>query len=274
MKLIPPLQSFFVQKQSSAHLPSVRMSPNWTTTQGPQPFYLRSAPAEVEKGVLRIQAVQGDKTSQTALQYDPAASPAFDGDEDVRTLFYDEIPLTLYSLTAREEPLAINASGDFHSATTGLGLRMTGNGEMKFVFTGLETFGHNVYLIDKEKNNLEINLQLTPEYTFTVTKPSNGKAIELNDRFTLRMDYTGIGTDNRMVADAPALLVSGNDGYIHARPASGLIHHLLVYNLMGKLIYNDPTTSSEVKIPVERSQMYIVKALIGSRYVVEKVVVR
>jgi hypothetical protein len=129
-------------------------------------------------------------------------------------------------------------------------------------------------LIDREKNNLEVNLQQTPEYTFAVAMPSNGEVIELNDRFTLRMDYTGIGTGNRTVADAPALLVSGNDGYIHVRPASGVIRHLWVYNLVGKVIYHDPATSNEYKIPVERAQMYIVKALIGNRYAVEKVVVR
>jgi hypothetical protein len=274
MNLIPPLQSFFVQKRTTAHLGSVKMSPNWTTTQSsvPQPFYLRSASVEAEKGVLHIQAVQGNKTGYTALQYDPAASPAFNGDEDVRTLFYDEIPLTLYSLTARQEPLAINASGDFHSTTTDLGLRIMETGEIRLAFTGLETFGHNVYLIDREKNNAEINLQQTPEYTFVAVKPSNVRAVELNDRFTLRMDYTGVG--NLTVDEESALLVSGNDGYIHVRSTSGVIRHLWVFNLVGKTLYNDQTVSNEFKIPVERAQMYIVKALIGNRYVVKKVVVR
>jgi hypothetical protein len=244
------------------------MSPNWTTTALPGAYVLRSAP--VETGVLRIKAVQGDKTGYAVLQYERNASPAYAGNEDVQALFYDEIPLTLYSLTAQKEPLAISSSGDY-SQNTDLGLRIMGTGEIKLEFSGLSTFGHNVYLFDKEKN-VEINLQQTPEYIFAATKPANVKSVEVNDRFTLRMEYTGQG--NSEITTNPVLLLSGWDGRIHVRSVSGLISHLLVYNMAGMLLYDDHTVSDEFSIPVERSQTYIVKALTGNKYSTGKVIVK
>jgi uncharacterized repeat protein (TIGR01451 family) len=267
---IPPLQSFFVAKAGAGTSPvtSVSMSPDWTTTALPGAYVLRST--SVETGVLRIKAVQGDKTGYTVLQYDRNTSPAYVGNEDVQALFYDEIPLTLYSLTAQKEPLAISSSGDY-SQNTDLGLRMMETGEIKLEFSGLSTFGHNVYLLDKEKG-MEINLQQTPEYTFTATNPANVKSVEVNDRFTLRMEYTG--QYNSEITTNPVLLLSGWDGRIHVRPVSGVISHLLIYNMAGMLIYDDHTVSDEFSIPVERSQTYIVKALTGNKYCTGKVIVK
>ncbi|MDR3269162.1 MAG: DUF11 domain-containing protein [Tannerella sp.] len=270
--LIPPLQSFFVAKAGDATSPvtSVLMSPNWTTTNGGSSFVLRAA--EVEIGVLQIKATQENKTSYTVLQYDPNASPTYNDNEDVPNLFYAEIPLTLYSLTPGQYPLAINANGDFQSQHTDLGLRITNAGEIKLEFSGLSTFGHDVYLIDKEKNQEEINLQQTPEYTFMANKPANVNVIEINDRFSLRMDYTG-NLSNR-VANKPALQLSGNDGYIQVRSVAGIIKHLQIYNMAGMLIYSDDTASEEFRIPAERSQTYIVKAFVGNADIVEKVIVK
>ncbi|MDR0844449.1 MAG: right-handed parallel beta-helix repeat-containing protein [Tannerella sp.] len=269
-RLIPPLQSFFVQKRSNVKLSApVKMSPNWTTTSGARPFTLRAGTDEVG-GVLYIKAVQGQKTSSTALQNDPNASPAFNGNEDVRNLFFDEMPLTLYSLTAMREPLAINASGDFQSQQTDLGLRILESGETKLEFSGLNTFGHLVYLIDKEKN-LVIDLQQTPEYTFTVTKPADVAAIELNDRFTLRMDIDP--TANQPVASS-SLLATSLNGELYVRATSGSIRSLEVYHVNGALIYSTQTESELFRVPVERGQVYVVKARIGETYEVRKVLVR
>jgi hypothetical protein len=263
--LIPPLQSFFVQKKNPVvHLASVRMSPNWTTANSSHPYILRAATVEEESGILHIKAVQGNNTGYALLQYDPDASPAYDGDEDIRSLFYEEIPLTLYSLTARKEPLAIHASNDFRLHNTDLGLRIMYAGETKLLFSGLENFGHDVYLIDKEKNR-EINLQETPEYTFTATKPAGVKAVELNDRFTLRTDYTGKGlTDTQPVA-AETLMVSATDGTICVHSTAGLIRSVRIYNIGGVMVYGSHAASERFLVPVERGQVYLVKAQVGNK---------
>jgi hypothetical protein len=259
-ELIPPLQSFFVKKTTAAaNVTMLNMSPNWTTTSPSKSYILRAAPAAAsDANTLRVKASQGNKTSYAILVYDLNASPAL-GKEDMPALIYDEIPLTLYSYTALREPLAIHASGDFQSKVD-LGLRVRDAGETKLVFTGLSGFGHDVYLIDKEKNNLEIDLQQQPEYTFVVTKSASG-VVELNSRFSLRMEYTGNGlTDNQAPVSSSELIVTALDGAIHVRSTSGRIRDLQVYNMGGGLIYDSRTEAESFRIPVARGEVYIVKA--------------
>jgi hypothetical protein len=277
---VAPLQSFFVAKRtgngSTAPVTSVRMSPDWTTTApSDDAGYIFHSATAVKTGVLCIKAVQGNRTSYALLQYDANASPDYCDDEDVQSLFFDEIPLTLYSLTDRQEPLSIHANGDFKSQPTALGLRIRNAGEIKLEFSGLETFGHNVYLTDREKN-VEIDLRQTPEYTFVATKPTGAAALELNDRFSLRMDYTGagLGMGNGATA-APAMTVSGGNGRIHIHSTDGSpIQSIQIYNLSGQMIYRGQTASDRLIIPVSRLQTYIVKATIRNTQVIEKVIVK
>jgi hypothetical protein len=271
--LISPLQSFFVQKLNpAANLASVKMSPNWTTTAGDHPFTLRAS--EPEYGVLRIRAVQGDRTGHALLYYDPEAAGEYRAEEDVQSLFYDEIPLTLYSLTTQKQPLAVNSSGDFDSQPVSLGLRVKESGETRLEFSGLEHFGHNVYLIDREKN-VTIDLQATPSYTFVLSKPAGSGTAEINSRFVLQMKYTGSGwVGNRPAATANGLLVSGRDGELHVRASSGTIGELYVYNVAGALVYISRTPSDAFRIPVDRRQVYVVKAKIDGTFHIQKALVK
>jgi len=264
--LIPPLQSFFVQKSSAALINSVKMSPDWTTTTGNSPYVLRSAPEET--GILRIKSTQGGNTSYAVLNYDTDASPAYNGKEDVYTLFFDENPLTVYSLTSAKEALSINTNGDFQSAPTGLGLRFASSGEVSLEFSGLETFGHDVFLIDKEKNQ-EINLQQTPSYTFTV-KASARAMTEINDRFALRMEYTG-NVSIKEIDDNLDLYVFAKDGWLDVWAIDKPIENLQIYNMLGSLIYSNNKASDSFRISLGGWQVYIVKALVGNEIKVKKV---
>jgi hypothetical protein len=273
--LVAPLQSFFVTKKTgvTARLDSVEMSPHWTTTEpafgGYGGYTLRAA--ESEEGVLRIRATQGSGTSYAALSYDPNASPEYRGSEDVRCLFYDGNPLTLYALTSLDEPLSIYTDGSFGHHETPLGLRLTQAGEVKLEFTGLETFGHDVYLIDHERGNLEVNLHETPVYSFTATQASPA----LNGRLVLRMEYTGRGlTTDLSAPDTPAIRCHGLGGHIHVHAVQGTIDRLEVYNIPGALIYAADDGSTEYRIPAPVG-IYIVKVRTDSgNILMEKVVVR
>ncbi|MDR1675674.1 MAG: hypothetical protein LBR86_04325, partial [Tannerella sp.] len=277
--LIAPLQSFFVRKRTpSDHLASVKMSPQWTATTPSGPYLLaHDATAEQqETGVLRIKASQGDRTSHAVLYYSPDAVPGYDGREDISSLFYDEIPLTLYSLTPLREPLLINGNGHFIALPTGLGVRLAGGGEVKLEFSGLETFGHNVYLTDRERN-VEINLQEHPEYTFTA--PADNGFVETGDRLSLRMEYTGIGLENRdqplpAPADVSQLVVTGENGSICVRSPDGVIRNIQVYHSGGALVYRDAAEQENVCIPAERGQTYIVHVQTARTQEVRKVWVK
>jgi hypothetical protein len=274
--LIPPLQSFFVQKKSSnTQLASVKMSPNWTTTTaGNTPYTLRAE--AVENGALRIHVSQGRRNSYALLRYDEQASAEYNGNEDIRTLFYDEVPLAVYSFTPLREPLAINASGSFGQQETALGLRVPEASTVKLEFTGMETFGHDVYLIDKARDNYRVDLQQMPEYTFTVTgQPvSRSGVIAIDDRFVLQMVYTGHGLVDVSGPDSPEIRCSGLDGHIHVRVVSGVIRRLEVYNVPGSLVYAASDGLPEYRIPAQTG-VYLLKIQTGTGTVLtEKVIVR
>ncbi|MDR2765259.1 MAG: FG-GAP-like repeat-containing protein [Tannerella sp.] len=271
---IPPLQSFFVVKEHIPTVTSVKMSPAWTTTSPPNlngAYQLRSA-ATAEEGVLRIRASQGNRTSYAVLHFDRNASPEYNSREDVRALFYDENPLTVYALTPLREPLAIHANGDFQSQTTGLGLRVRNAGEMTLTFSGMERFGHDIYLLDREKNQT-VNLSEKPDYTFTVVKPSITTAVEINDRFALQMHYTGVWNEPAAVR-TEALTALSRNGEIHVRSTGSLIRELQVYNIAGALVYATAVAATEYRIPAERGGTYIVRAKFNDTTETKKVTIR
>ncbi|MDR2042206.1 MAG: hypothetical protein LBP98_07825, partial [Tannerella sp.] len=265
-KYIAPLQSFFVAKNSLVAgmgllLSSVSMSPAWTVTNVPgseSGSYVLFA-SEAESGVLHVRALQGDRTAYAALQFDSrTATPEYRDHEDVRALFSDLSPLAVYVLTALREPLAISADGDYQTHTTALGLRLPESGEVRLEFTGMEGFGHDVFLVDRELDT-EISLQQTDSYTFTAVKPAGASTLELNDRFALRMEYTGVG--NRPAEELrPEVTVGASAGYIHVRSLTGRIDRIDVYNMPGTLVASAaPAGVNELNIPVAGAQTYLVK---------------
>jgi hypothetical protein len=270
--LIPPLQSFFVAKDNPAvRVDSVYMSPYWTTTvsscSGPG-YTLRAAEAARE-GVLRIRATQGNSTSYAALCYDRHASPEYRSSEDVRSLFYACNPLTLYALTALGDPLSIYTDGSFGLHETPLGLRLTRTGEVKLEFTGLETFGHDVFLIDRERNNLEVNLRETPVYTFTSTRTSP----VLDDRFVLRMEYTGHGLTATPEVARPEILFSSGEGCLRVRSLSGQMQRIDVYNLLGMPVCSETASSAEYLLTLPPG-IYLVKVQAGNDTITKKIPVK
>jgi hypothetical protein len=272
--LIPPLKSFFAGKINSAEdlSSSLVMSPAWTTTAGDNPYTLRASTPTPETHILRIKASQGEKSSYAVLYYNLEAIPSFRAQEDVRQLFYDEIPLTVYSLTSQGDPLAINSNAIF-SGTTNLGLRVRDGGEITLEFSGMSTFGYNAFLTDKVLSK-EIDLQKVTSYTFTLAKASGTPLLELNDRFSLRLQYTGNGLSGNEAPPAlPNWSVSTSDGYIHIQSLSGTIDLLHIYSVTGALVYASASPATHFSVALEGG-VYFVKALIGNENKVEKVILR
>ncbi|GHT36788.1 hypothetical protein FACS189435_0460 [Bacteroidia bacterium] len=270
--LIPPLQSFFIPITWTIETDRrVKMSPDWTTVRPPSPTYsLRASKTVSSGGVLHITISQGEKKAYAALLYNPSASN-FTDLEDMPAIIYDELPLAVYTFSMNEA-LAINSSSTFDMFNVPLGFRATTAGETKLEFNNQETFGYEVVLIDNVLNK-RIDLGATPEYTFTVTKTSSAP-VEINDRFSLEMRYTGNGvtiTGNE-AAQPTALQVSSGAGYIYIKSTAGVIGRLQVYDTVGRLVYGTANLNeSQLKLPVNGKQMYIVKATVGEATHVEKI---
>ncbi len=273
-RYIAPLQSFFVQKTGTAKIATVRMSPAWTTTMQENPYVLRSSDDEAETNILRIKATQGDNNSYAVLFYHSQAKPSFDSSEDMHKLFYDEIPLEVYTYTSsKSEELAINANSNFAGQDTDLGLKVKDVGQVTLDFSGMGTFGHDVYLIDKELKGKDQIIPITNSnstYTFIVSKPNT----ELNDRFSLRMTYNGIGLGTDDAEQATDYSVSTQDGYIYIQSGLTPVTNVQVYSINGALVHTTNAMSNYFKIAVERQQVYIVKLKIGDEYKIQKVYVK
>jgi hypothetical protein len=254
-RLIAPMRSFFVQKYSDTTLTAVRMSPNWTTTQGRHPYVLRAEPEET--GILRIRAEQHNSVGEALLRCDANATPAYFANEDMQTLFFDENPLTLYSFAhdAPLMPLAANASNRLEQHPVSLGLRLREAGEVRLTFSGLETFGHRVYLIDRELGNARFDLKENPVYTFTANKPQNVQALELNDRFTLAFEHADAGLETT----PSSWTVTAYDGILHVRAMPGVISCLEVYTSAGVSVYRSQTSATDYRIPAGSGQVYFIK---------------
>jgi hypothetical protein len=271
--MIPPLKSFFVIRKSGAQTNTLKMSHQWTTTDTARvtnPYTLRAAATAAETHVLRIKATQGNKTGSALLRYNPEAHLYYDGREDVYQLFYDEIPLSIYALTPWKETLAVYSNGDFSTRNVNLGLRLREAGEVTLEFSGMSTFGHDVWLIDKVAGK-EVNLQQTNAYTFMVVK-SGHEILELNDRFALRSQYTGNGLTGSQAISLPLWNVSSQGRHIQVQSASHPIGELQIYDITGGLVYTANASSTYFRIAVAQG-IYIVKARIGDDYKVEKVFV-
>ncbi|MDR1454060.1 MAG: hypothetical protein LBJ01_00250 [Tannerella sp.] len=273
LEYVAPLQSFFVTKLNpSGNLSSVRMSPAWTTTRSPSSPYQLFA-TEAEHGVLHVRAIQGEhRMGHAALLFDKLrATQEYRAGEDMRALFYDANPLSIYVLTPFGEPLAISADGEYHTHTTALGLRIAQTGEVTLEFNGQELFGHDVYLVDRALNR-EVFLQETPAYTFTAVKPPGAAALELNDRFVLRMEYTGM--HNTDVPQVSSWTAGAVDGAILVQAASGTISNLRIYTVAGAAVYSARESGTHFRIPVERGRVYIIHAEVNGSGETKKIIVK
>ena len=272
--LIPPLQSFFVTKTSTAKVNNVKMSPDWTTTVGAKPYALRSSSDDGERNILRIKASQGEKTSYAVLHNISTASAGYSEEKDMPKLFYDAISLEVYTLSPAGEPLAIYSTGDFGGEVR-LGLKLAEEGEVTLDFQNMTGFNHDVLLIDNELKGTdrEIDLRKNSAYTFFAKKEKQGtEAIEINDRFSLRFAYNPTGNEN--IEEETDLQVFQVDDYLHIRSTTGPINSLQILTIDGALVYSATMTSDHFKVQMRRQRMYVVKGSVNGKESVQKILMK
>lgn len=266
---VAPLHSFFVKKKNNTKITNLKMSPFWTTTSTAHPRPLLRMENESEIGILRIRATQGNSVGYAILRNDMEATPHFEESKDVCCVFYDKIPLTVYTLCPQKKPLFINSCSDYTGETT-LGLLIRKPGAVTLNFSGMSTFGYDATLIDKKKN-IVIDLQQTPTYTFTPTGRGR-QTILLNDRFTLRFKPKGdVGMED--ITTSPTLQLTSHDGNLYVHSVGNPIRLLQVYNIVGQIVYATKNAANTYCIPVPRGQIYLVTAQIDRHTISAKIMV-
>lgn len=266
---VPPLKSFFVMKQIKTTSVSVlRFTADMlTTAPATPPYTLKSS--EVEQNTLRIRASQDGHDNMTVLLNKEGAVPAYKGSEDSYKLFNEGSPIAVYTLSPAKDALAINSSGDF-SSDVRLGLRLAQPGSIKLDFTGMDQFGYAVYLIDHDLKDKLISLKETPTYTFiTEASPVNGQKIELNDRFSLHFEDVSTGTEE--INDFGVKTYS-NNGRIYVESFNAPIDQLQIFNISGEMIYTSRKSSTNYKVRASANRVYLVKAHIGEKIKVIKII--
>ena len=154
----------------------------------------------------------------------------------------------------------------FRSGEVRLGLKLAEEGEVTLDFQNMTGFNHDVFLIDNELKGAgrEIDLRKNPAYTF------QDKKGVLDNRFKLRFSYNPMGNGN--IENEYALQISQSEDHLHIRSLSGPASSLQVYTVSGVLVYNSTAMSDRFSVNVQKQRMYIVKAVIDGKEIIQKVV--
>ncbi|MDR1809937.1 MAG: T9SS type A sorting domain-containing protein [Prevotella sp.] len=272
-RYVSPLQSFIVEKKNPNSIVDLIYNPAAMTDTrfSPQsPYGLKSAKeTETPDGVLFIIAGYNAVKNSTVLVNIPGESNSY-SPNDAGKLFYDndvsKPQLSVYTLTPESEALAINASGDFDGVEIPVGVRTNITGKVRLDFSGVEKFGHKVYLLD---GNKEIDLNANPSYTAAIAAPHTGEFYEINDRFALRFLKNGTGIETidshvRISSEHGKILIRSDEAMnsVEVLSASGL----------RVFLSEDKTCFANVDVAPER--VYIVKIMTEKGVVTRKVIVK
>lgn len=273
---IAPLQSFFVKKRNpSSSVTSLRMNAlTMTTTSLPgenETYVLRSSGRGVdEASLLRITATCGEGENSTVLLKTLTESLISDRG-GVTKSFNSGVPISVYTLTDRNEALAIRTSNRYsEDVKLGLRLKNTTN-QITLSFSEIASFGQNVRLIDHEMGGREIDLQKENSYAFTVKSESTKEIVELNNRFSLKFGENPVNIEN--IVTESNLKVSGKSNCIEISSVSPF-NRVEIVSLTGMKVYDSVVPATYSRAAVAPNQVYIVRVTVGNHSHVQKVYVR
>lgn len=277
VKFISPLQSFFIMKKNDDDdITTLKMSPEWTTTINPyysNPYvYSRSNDYINTPPVLKMKVSQQDKVSSTGLYYKKTTTYGITQNENTNSqkLFYEETPLSVYTLSLSGDPLAINTITE-ESPEVKIGIRTNLSGSVKLEFSGMESFENDLFLVDHglDKNNM-INIKEKQVYPFSIDQSPPGKFIEINNRFSLLMVSPTNISDN----DEDKLNIFSDNGSIHIYSSGESIDGLQVYDASGHSVYISNETTTQHIVPVLPDKLYIIRVSMGKDIKIRKLFIK
>jgi hypothetical protein len=263
---IAPLQAFIVEK-SDTYVVGDKLNFNTTGT-GTNGGELRSATVETGNK-LEITAANSAGAYRTFITQREGGSNTLSG-KDSRILInsVSELPV-VYTLKPSEEGMAYAGANIIPAGNREipLGLLTSYSGELKFTFTGMDSYDSNIVLVDKTTGKeTDLTGRTAVDYTFRHTPESqNGQTVALNDRFLLRITNNATGMEE--VSRSIYIYSQGSD----IRVISGSpIKSVRVYNLQGALVRVSHTNGVRDMAP----GVYLVQVITGTDSKTAKVILK
>jgi len=260
---IAPLQSFLVEKASSASYTDESLQFSESMTAVNNNVALRSTGNNENK--LNIDARDSIAGVRTFIAKRDGGQDEF-GNLDVHKIINDisNVPeiYTLKPYQGSSVAASINIIND-DELLIPIGLLTSYAGNITLSFSGMDSYGANLSLLDAETNK-EINLTGLASYDYAVNympKIVNGTATACEDRFFIRISKIMTGLQETLAERVNVFEANGHIQVVSG--ASNPIKEVMVYNQQGAMIYKKSSINA-ISYTVDRNLptgAYIVKVI-------------
>jgi hypothetical protein len=242
---IAPMQAFFVEK-SSAYSGAGSLTFNIADISASgNPAVLRSSPVvDPFFNKLDITASNDQYKVLTYIARKEYGSSKF-SDVDSRKIIpgMSDVP-EIYTLKDSEKgKIAVGSNIINSDILVPLGLATAYKGNLHITFSGMDKFNSSITFIDLI-NGMETDLtgMKTYEYSFDYVPKKSGDEIKAEEsRFLIRIQNMGTGL--KTVEELASVYASGHAIYA-VSSASNPIQRIEIYNLQGKLLYNEKSINA------------------------------
>jgi hypothetical protein len=246
-KEIPPNQGFFVQASGDG---SVGVT-NAARVHSGQGFY-KSDPANT----LRLTVEANEFSNEIAVRFVGGAGINYDGQFDFLKLFTNDVP-QLYSLTSRNEKLAINALPEIDEDTpVNVGLKPGVNASMSLNASGIETFDSSLPIwLHDQVADIYWNLRENPVYNFVANTDDD------ENRFSIHFkNFTGVPG-----LDQPQVNIYAFNRQLFVDAGAGNPGEIVVVNILGQELVRSLMTENLNVVSLPVSNSYVVVKVISDQ---------
>ena len=258
--IIPANQGFFIQVNDAPNsiiipdsLPGVHSNDN---------FY-KETPADFMK--LRITNTANETFDETVVRLKADASPAYDFAYDGHKLQGSEIAPMLYTVIQPGEYASVNTFGNTDvPASVEMGFR-PGVASNYTISADEYTFNRQIVLEDKLAGITRI---MDGEFSYAF----NGNPGDVENRFLLHFSPLGVPENG----ESPEILIYALENSVYLNSPFKEKGEVQINTLSGQLVYKGGVASERITIIDTHGfvpGIYLVKAIIGDKSIVQKVLI-
>lgn len=270
-KDIPPLQGFFVQATDRGASIDLSGAKEHST----QARYKKSGTVngnlqnESETPQVKLELNGADGTSdETIVWFNDKATTGYDSEYDGSKLFNSEAPFgELFSIIGGVNYVINGIPLPKETYIVPLGVKIARTGNYSFIKKKfIIPTGYQVYLIDKDRNSLTLDLKNNKDYTFS------SNAGTFKDRFLLKITSLSKNQSEQILSDAN-FDIYASFGIVNVTPLNSTLNseigEVKIYDLTGRIVKHVKNIEwhegSPVQIPCKGQQgVFIVEITSGA----------